>query len=279
LALFAAAALLCQSPGRAAEAGLRRFDVPAGLADQTLKTFSDQAGVAVVFGTDSAGRTKTNAVKGNYTTAEAMALLLRDSGLVAVASEKTGTFTITRDPNAPRAVPATSARRPNRSVSDEETIVLSPFTVSATEDRGYQAQSSLAGSRLRTSLKDIAAPTSAFTQQFIEDLAVTSLDELASYMLSTEPENLENLGSSVGGPITNLQQPLRMRGLSTGTPLVNFFKSGWKIDTYNTERFDQSRGPNSVLFGIGNPGGSINVSTKRAQLNANSGSLGLMLQS
>jgi outer membrane receptor protein involved in Fe transport len=50
---------------------------------------------------------------------------------------------------------------------------------------------------------------------------------------------------------------------------VNFFKSNFTTDTFNVERIDQSRGPNSVLFGIGNPGGIINVSTKRAQLAKN----------
>ena len=60
-----------------------------------------------------------------------------------------------------------------------------------------------------------------------------------------------------------------VRGLTGGTISVNFFKSDFPADTFNTERIDQSRGPNSVLFGIGSPGGIVNTTTKRAILSKN----------
>ncbi len=41
--------------------------------------------------------------------------------------------------------------------TEEEVTVLSPFEVHADKDRGYAATSSLAGSRLNTELRDIAA--------------------------------------------------------------------------------------------------------------------------
>src|SRR5687768_12444253 len=69
------------------------------------------------------------------------------------------------------------------SASQEEVIELSPFTVSTNQDRGYTAQSSLGGSRLKANLKDVASPTSAFTQQFLEDIAATNIDDLAPFML------------------------------------------------------------------------------------------------
>ena len=154
-----------------------------------------------------------------------------------------------------------------------EVVELTPFTVSTTLDRGYQAQSTLGGSRLRTDLKDVAAPTSAFTAEFLKDVAVTSTDEIGRYMVSTEYDFGED-----GGPGQNFlkdssTRTMRMRGLTGGTISVNFFKSNFTTDTFNIERIDQSRGPNSVLFGIGNPGGIINVSTKRAQLGKNSGAV------
>jgi iron complex outermembrane receptor protein len=158
--------------------------------------------------------------------------------------------------------------------------MLSPFMVESTQDRGYQAQTTLAGSRLKTNLKDVASPTSAFTETFFRDLGLTNLEELAPYMLSTELAYNEDIGTTrLAGntPSTESSRSTRVRGLSGGTVSVNYFKSpSVRFDTFNTDRIDQSRGPNSVLFGVGNPGGIVNVSTKRAVLNDARGSLALI---
>lgn len=146
--------------------------------------------------------------------------------------------------------------------SEREVVQLNPFTVTAGEDRGYQAQSSLSASRLRTNLKDIASPTTAFTQEFLQDVAVTDTSELARFMLSTEFDYDEEGGGQNG--LYNNARPLRMRGLAGGTLSINFFAVGDRSDTFSIERVDQTRGPNSILFGIGSPGGLINVTTKRA---------------
>lgn len=149
-----------------------------------------------------------------------------------------------------------------------EIVELTPFTVTSTQDRGYQAQSTLGGSRLRTDLKDVASPTTGFTEQFIQDVAVTNTDDLARYMLSTEYDWGEDNGAGQNF-INGSTRQVRMRGLGGGTVSVNFFKSDFPTDTFNTERIDQSRGPNSVLFGIGSPGGIVNATTKRALLGKN----------
>ena len=52
---------------------------------------------------------------------------------------------------APLTTPASTATKP----MDEEVVVLSPFEVKATQDTGYQATETLAGTRIRTDLKDV----------------------------------------------------------------------------------------------------------------------------
>ncbi len=168
--------------------------------------------------------------------------------------------------NPPATVPGAGDLK---KATGSEVIELTPFAVTTTQDRGYQAQATLGGSRLRTDLKDVAAPSSAFTTEFLNDVAVTNTDDLARYMLSTEYNWGEDGGSGQNFLKDSSTRTLRMRGLPGGTVSVNFFKSNFPTDTFNSERIDQARGPNSVLFGIGSPGGIINVSTKRAQLGKN----------
>jgi outer membrane receptor protein involved in Fe transport len=48
--------------------------------------------------------------------------------------------------------------------------------------------------------------------------------------------------------------------------MVNYFSRISDVDTFNTERVEFSRGPNAVLFGLGQAGGAFNVATKKADL-------------
>ena len=67
---------------------------------------------------------------------------------------------------AQTVAPATSAVP-----SNEEPIELSPFITSAGSEKGYVATSSLAGSRVNTQLKDIAAQIDVLTPEFLSDIA------------------------------------------------------------------------------------------------------------
>jgi iron complex outermembrane recepter protein len=160
----------------------------------------------------------------------------------------------------------------------EPVVELSPFVVSASDDRGYQAQDSLSGSRLKTSLKDLATPVTAFTEQFLLDTAITNTDDLARYMVNTSYDLNEEAGGQ-NGQITSITRPLKMRGLGGGDVTINFFKVGSRMDTFSTERIEQARGPNAILFGVGSPGGLINATTKRARLNQTGGSAAVQARS
>lgn len=160
------------------------------------------------------------------------------------------------------------APNPAAPPATEDLIELAPFTVNASEDRGYQAENSLSGSRLRQNLKDIATPVMAFTEQFLLDTAISNTDDLAKYMLNTNYD-LNEEANGQNGQITSVARPMKMRGLTGGDVTVNFFKMGTRSDSFSMERVEQARGPNAILFGIGSAGGLINVTTKKAKLNGN----------
>ena len=155
--------------------------------------------------------------------------------------------------------------------SESEILELSPFEVVTSQDVGYLAANSISGSRLNTNLGDLAIPVTPFTQEFLEDTATTSVEELANYMLSTKHDEAESLQLFIASP----SRRFRIRGLPAFNSSVDFFQSDLRLDHYNTERIEHSRGPNSILFGLGSPGGVVNVSTKRSVLNSSFGSITL----
>lgn len=64
---------------------------------------------------------------------------------------------------------------------DEETIVLSPFLVESSEDAdSYRANATLAGTRVRTELRDVGSAVSVITEQFLTDTNSRNAADLLS---------------------------------------------------------------------------------------------------
>jgi hypothetical protein len=78
-------------------------------------------------------------------------------------------------------------------VESEPPIVLDPFIVDAAEDKGsYRANSTLAGTRVRTDLKDVSSAITVMTAQFLQDTGVNSEKGLLAYAPKTEVAGLED---------------------------------------------------------------------------------------
>jgi len=140
----------------------------------------------------------------------------------------------------------------------EETLVLNPFTVSTDQDTGYAASSTLAGTRLNTSLRDIAAAITVVTPEYMADLGVFTLQEVISFTPNAEYNvSAFNTGNNTG-------ESARIRGVRVNESTQDFFPNYLPIDAYNIEQISINRGPNSLLFGVGNPAGTLTGTSKRA---------------
>ena len=158
----------------------------------------------------------------------------------------------------------------------DEPIVLSPFEVSSNVDTGYFGQDTLAGTRLRTNLKDIAAAISPMTAEFLRDIAVTDVNGAMEYGLGTRVDTEDGSAAAVGGSYTSWgggPRSIRIRGLPGGGRSLNFFGAPGEIDLYMSDQIQISRGPNSILYGLGSPAGIVNVSSKQAQTDKNAYSM------
>lgn len=160
--------------------------------------------------------------------------------------------------------------------SAEETVVLSPFEVQAERDSGYVATNTLAGSRLNTSLRDTPASISVMTKDFLDDIGAVSVSQAMQYALNAGPDvggGGANVAATTGNGLMENSFNLQIRGFRQATQTRDFFTTILDGDVFNLERIDIARGPNSILFGIGGPGGIVNTTTKRARLDDNSTTL------
>ncbi|WP_414663566.1 TonB-dependent siderophore receptor [Horticoccus sp. 23ND18S-11] len=160
---------------------------------------------------------------------------------------------------------------PTTTTAGRETspVELSPFEVRADSDVGYQAGNTTSGSRLNSRLKDTPASVSPFTPEFLSDIAATNLQEMLGYATNVEGEfedSTNGFNNPPGRDSTGNDFRFRVRGV-TGSSSVNYVQSAVPVDLYNVERAELASGPNSILFGLGAPGGTVALGSKRAQLN------------
>lgn len=143
----------------------------------------------------------------------------------------------------------------------EEVVTLSPFVVDTDRDEGFVAASSLAGGRLGGDLKDTPAAYSVLTRDFIDALGLTDLADMAQWMPNTVQTELQGDTDWAFASYAFTTS----RGVATNAPQRDFFPYGINFDSYNIERLDYGRGPNSILFGNSGYGSTPNANSKRGR--------------
>lgn len=175
---------------------------------------------------------------------------------------------------APRVLAQTApaASTPANS-TDEQPIQLSPFMVEGQSDEGYQATQTLAGTRVRTDLRDIGSAITVVTKKFMQDIGATDNETLLQYTTNTEVGGVYGNFAGVGNGsqlsesdrLLHPDQDTRIRGLTSADNTRNFFVTDIPWDGYNVDRVDMQRGANSILFGVGSPAGIINTNLTDAR--------------
>jgi outer membrane receptor protein involved in Fe transport len=160
---------------------------------------------------------------------------------------------------------------------DDEIFELSPFTIEPEE--GWIATETLAGTRLRTDFKDVAAQVEVFTMEFMEDYAINSLEESLIYSLNVAnaEDRISGNGDGFGNQAAGVAQ--QIRGVGGGTTSRNFFRAFTNSENYNISRITIASGPQSILFGTGQPAGVLDVTLNRAETSEDFGELRFQVDS
>ncbi len=162
------------------------------------------------------------------------------------------------------------------STTEDEAIVLSPFNVDVSKDKGYRATNSISGTRLNTAIKDLPMPLEVITEQFLRDTGSTDLRQSLRYSSGILLQTQNDYGAAAGsfsttpGKINNPegqtaspdQTHMKIRGFETESVLRDGFRRQNSTDSVNIARVEVARGPASLLYGVGNFGGVVNYLTK-----------------
>ena len=143
-------------------------------------------------------------------------------------------------------------------------MVLSAFQVNTGRDQGFVAASALAGGRLATDLVETPVAYSVQTREFLDALNLSDLNEAINWTVSATTTPDDGGGQLFGGTGSST-----IRGVGANAVNRNFFTGGSNPSTYNLERMDYARGPNSILFGTGTISGTSNAVVKSARVGRN----------
>lgn len=159
----------------------------------------------------------------------------------------------------------TTANAPDSPPAPDETVQLSPFEVHADKDEGYQASETLSGTRLKTKVEDTGVAETIITPDFMRDLGITALDEVYKFVPNTTSDDPQ-LGTVASNSSLFSSVAYTSRGFSIASAQRDFLPTSTPADIYNTERISFTRGPNSILYGLGNPGGISNAVSQHANV-------------
>ena len=168
--------------------------------------------------------------------------------------------------------------------TDEGNIYeLSPFVIDTSENVGYLATSTLAGTRIKTNLSDVGSAISVITQEVFKDTGATDAETILPYSLNVEVAGVQGNFADVSysganrvrsnSVVNNNQGATRVRGLSSALLTRGLFPTDIPFDAYNTSSVTINRGPNSLLFGASTPGGVIDQSLNQATFGEDFGSI------
>ncbi|MBP7140819.1 MAG: TonB-dependent receptor plug domain-containing protein [Opitutaceae bacterium] len=151
--------------------------------------------------------------------------------------------------------------------TDSDPVKLDTFVVNTGKDSGYIAIDSLAGGRMSTPIKFTPSAMSSLTRTFLDDVGIEDIRDSLQWTLNVVPSDL-NAGKST--PFNDWDYNFRGAGQSLqggAGPTRNYFTFYQTADTYNVERVEFDRGPNSILFGVGTVGGVLSTYTKQPRVN------------
>lgn len=144
-----------------------------------------------------------------------------------------------------------------------ESATLAPITVKSSaqeEPVGYVAQDSVTATRTDTPLIEIPQSISVITQDQMREQGAQTLNQVLRYTSGVAPETR--------GAVASRLDQFNVRGFSATTLLDGMRIFGSRdalpqVDAYRLQRVDVLKGPSSVMFGQGGPGGVVNQVSKR----------------
>ncbi len=239
------------APRVLAEETAFHVNMPTQSLAGALDSLARQAHLQIIYNPDALGAQSSRAVVGTYTPREAVEKLLAGTGM---------SYTFTAEDTV--AVRAGEQQSPPKSANEpaskpDEPTVLPEMTVTATpgQDTGYNVPNATTATKNDTPIMETPVSIQVVPQAVMDDQQVIGVKDALKNISGVQP----NLTYGA------LYDNFIVRGFGTD---FSTYRNGLRqttlgFETTNLEQIEVLKGPAAVLFGRIEPGGLINLVTKR----------------
>jgi iron complex outermembrane receptor protein len=241
---------IVQSNSAVAETGQKQnFHIPAQSLSSALLQFSEDTDIKTFFSADVARNIKTSGVSGSYTPQQALDKLLTNTGVIYRFTD-TQSVTLSVAPKA----------------SSTETTTLKPMTVTGKagydDNDPYNPSYNRANATTATKTDTPIMLTPASVQ--VVPKAVMN-DQQNTNILDSLNRNVSGVSARTGGAL--LYDNFIIRGFNTGLAGAAYRNGLLSPSNFyepaNIEQLEVLKGPAAALYGRIEPGGIVNVTTKK----------------
>ncbi len=188
---------------------------------------------------------------------------------LAEVQAKGATATAIQPAAAPAArTPVASSSGPTPAPAlgtDEGVTTLSPFEVKTDKDYGYLKTNAMTATRIGMEIQRVPLNISVISEEFLKDTNARSLTDLFRYSAASSGDT--RFAMRIPSNEATPQGAFTMRGFQVNNLMRNGVFRYISHNFDNVERVEIVKGPASVFFGQGYPGGVINFVTKRPSFN------------
>lgn len=248
LALLSMLAMSCWASDPAQNERIAHYAIVAQPLASALAQFARQNHLQLSFDAALAQGKMAPAVNGELNERQALAQLLSQSGVGwTVTDDRTLLLFPQPDSGALNLAPST--------------ITANAFVERADGPvDGYRATRSATGTKTDTALRDIPQSIQVVSRQVLDDQQINNLGDALTNVSSVQRGNTHG-GSSESFVIRGFKATTYAVDGMLINPLVS--RPEALRDLANVERIEVLKGPASVLYGRGNPGGLINLVTRQ----------------
>jgi iron complex outermembrane recepter protein len=237
----------------------QQYEIPAGTLTQTLNRFAQESGVALTFDPQLTANKSSKGIKGTFTIEDGFAHLLEGSGLTL--------YKMTGQAYGLKVAPV-------HAVSAKESAETLPEV--QVKDSQEKSEASAWGpvNGFVAKMTSTASKTPSRIIESPNSISVVTAEQIEAQQPKTITQSLRytpGITAEIAGPQFMADQ-LLVRGFQQGTGrmlrdgMKTFIPNylGWDApEPFGLERVEVLRGASSVLYGSADPGGQINLVSKR----------------
>ncbi len=159
------------------------------------------------------------------------------------------------------AAPASMAAKAPSLKADAGVETMSAFEIKSDKDQGYLRTNSVTATRINMAIQNIPISVSVMSKDFLDDSNIRSITDILRYSSSGSGDNRFAMARPSNSATP--QGAFTLRGFPINSLLRNGVSRYIGYNVNNVDRVEIVKGPASVFFGAGYPGGVINYITKQ----------------